>query len=58
MWNAKVEEETCKMKQRCYEDVTGKYRCGDVPIWLCGELECDPLKGAKVLKANPQQTTN
>jgi len=54
MWNAKVEEEICKMKKRCYEDITGKYRCGDVPIWRCGELECDPLKGAKVLKANPE----
>jgi hypothetical protein len=37
-------------KPRCYEDLQGTYKCSNIPVWLCAERECDPIKGLKVLK--------
>jgi len=38
-----------RVKPRCYEDVSGSYRCDSVPLWRCVGLSCDPLKNSRVL---------
>jgi hypothetical protein len=37
------------MKPHCQEDITGAYKCRNIPVWLCAERQCDPIKGLKVL---------
>ncbi len=38
-----------RKKRRCYEDISGAYRCDAVPLYRCVTFSCNPLKNARVL---------